>query len=145
MIKIYSTLITKNLKIMSHFSRIKTSIREINLLKKSLNNLNLNWEEQEQLIEGYKGETHKVNLVIHQNNNIDIGFEKTKDNNYQLVADLSFWDQPTSVEAFLDSLHKEYALTTVLEETKKQGFEKISQTNHNQTGEVVIIVEKWNN
>jgi hypothetical protein len=130
---------------MSHFSRIKTSIREINLLKKSLNNLNLNWEEQEQLIEGYKGETHKVNLVIHQNNNIDIGFEKTKDNNYQLVADLSFWDQPTSVEAFLDSLHKEYALTTVLEETKKQGFEKISQTNHNQTGEVVIIVEKWNN
>ena len=70
---------------MSHFSRIKTSIREIDLLKKSLVNLNLVWEEKEQLIEGYQGETHKVNLVIHQNN-IDIGFEKTKDNSYQLVG-----------------------------------------------------------
>ena len=130
---------------MSHFSRIKTSIREIDLLKKSLTNLNLVWEEKEQLIEGYQGETHKVNLVINQKNNIDIGFEKTKDNSYQLVADLAFWDQPTSVDAFLDSLHKEYALTTVLEETKKQGFEKISQTTNQQNGEVVLIVEKWNN
>lgn len=130
---------------MSHFSRIKTSIREIDLLKKSLVNLNLVWEEKEQLIEGYQGETHKVNLVIRQENNIDIGFEKTKDNGYQLVADLAFWDQPTSVDAFLDSLHKEYALTTVLEETKKQGFEKISQTTNQQNGEVVLIVEKWNN
>ena len=130
---------------MSHFSRIKTSIREIDLLKKSLVNLNLVWEEKEQLIEGYQGETHKVNLVIRQENNIDIGFEKTKDNSYQLVADLAFWDQPTSVDAFLDSLHKEYALTTVLEETKKQGFEKISQTTNQQNGEVVLIVEKRNN
>ena len=130
---------------MSHFSRIKTSIREIDLLKKSLVNLNLVWEEKEQLIEGYQGETHKVNLVIRQENNIDIGFEKTKDNSYQLVADLAFWDQPTSVDASLDSLHKEYALTTVLEETKKQGFEKISQTTNQQNGEVVLIVEKWNN
>ena len=130
---------------MSHFSRIKTSIREIDFLKKSLSNLNLVWEEKEQLIEGYQGETHKVNLVIRQENNIDIGFEKTKDNSYQLVADLAFWDQPTSVDAFLDSLHKEYALTTVIEETKKQGFEKISQTTNQQNGEVVLIVEKWNN
>ena len=130
---------------MSHFSRIKTSIREIDLLKKSLVNLNLVWEEKEQLIEGYQGETHKVNLVIRQENNIDIGFEKTKDNSYQLVADLAFWDQPTSVDEFLDSLHKEYALTTVIEETKKQGFEKISQTTNQQNGEVVLIVEKWNN
>ena len=130
---------------MSHFSRIKTSIREIDFLKKSLSNLNLVWEEKEQLIEGYQGETHNVNLVIRQENNIDIGFEKTKDNSYQLVAYLAFWDQPTSVDAFLDSLHKEYALTTVLEETKKQGFEKISQTTNQQNGEVVLIVEKWNN
>ena len=130
---------------MSHFSRLKTSIKEVNLLKKSLTNLNLIWEEKEQLIEGYQGETHKVNLVVSQKNNIDIGFEKTVDNTYQLVADLAFWDQPTSVDAFLDSLHKEYALTTVLEETKKQGFEKISQTSNQQNGEVVIIVEKWNN
>jgi hypothetical protein len=115
------------------------------LLNKSITNLNLVCHEKEQLIEGYQGETHTVNLVVPQKNNIDIGFEKTKDNNYQLIADLAFWDQPTSVDAFLDSLHKEYALTAVLEETKKQGFEKISQTNNQQNGEVVIIVEKWNN
>ena len=51
---------------MSHFSRIKTSIREIDLLKKSLVNLNLVWEEKKQLIQGYQGETHNVDLVIHQ-------------------------------------------------------------------------------
>ena len=78
-----------------------------------------------------------------ENGSIDIGFEKTKDNNYQLIADLSFWDQSTPVDAFLDSLHKEYAITTVLEETKKQGFETISQIKNQQNGEVVISVEKW--
>ena len=129
---------------MSHFSRIKTSIREIDLLKKSLVNLNLVWEEKEQLIEGYQGETHKVNLVIRQENNIDIGFEKTSENYYQLVADLSFWDQSSSLEHFLDRLHKEYAITTVLQETKKKGFQTVSQEN-TQNGEVVIMVERWSN
>ena len=72
-----------------------------------------------------------------------MALKKTKDNNYQLIADLSFWDQSTPVDAFLDSLHKEYAITTVLEETKKQGFETISQIKNQQNGEVVISVEKW--
>ena len=78
---------------MSHFSRIKTSIREIDLLKKSLTNLNLVWEEKEQLIKGYKNETHKVNLVIKQNNNIDIGFEKTAK-----LAEQSWWTHATASE-----------------------------------------------
>ena len=56
---------------MSHFSYIKTSIREMDLLKKSLTNLNIAWKQEEKEILGYNGETHNVNLVIPQENNID--------------------------------------------------------------------------
>ena len=129
---------------MSHFSYIKTSIREMDLLKKSLTNLNIAWKQEEKEILGYNGQTHNVNLVIPQENNIDIGFEKTSENYYQLVADLSFWDQSSSLEHFLDRLHKEYAITTVLQETKKKGFQTVSQEN-TQNGEVVIMVERWSN
>ena len=53
---------------MSHFSYIKTSIREMDLLKKSLTNLNIAWKQEEKEILGYNGETHNVNLVIPQEN-----------------------------------------------------------------------------
>ena len=86
---------------MSHFSKIKTTLKDLTLLKKALTDLSVNWDTEVKQIRGYKDQTDFANLVIKQNNNYDIGFT-WNGFEYQLVADLQFWQQPWSVESFLD-------------------------------------------
>ena len=59
---------------MSHFSKIQTSLKDLELIKKSLNDLSVQWEPEAQTVRGYKEQTTFANLVIKQNNNYDIGF-----------------------------------------------------------------------
>ena len=88
---------------MSHFSKIKTTLKDLSLLQKSLNDLGVSWNENISTIKGYKAQECFANLVIKQNNNYDIGFT-WNGTEYQLVADLQFWQQPWSVELFLDKI-----------------------------------------
>ena len=85
---------------MSHFSKIHTTLKDLNLLKQSLTDLSVQWDTKSQTVRGYKEQTSFANLVIKQNNNYDIGFT-WNGFEYQLVADLQFWQQPWSVESFL--------------------------------------------
>ena len=87
---------------MSHFSRLKTIVYDLNILKKALTDLNINWIDETKKIKGYKGEIHEVNLIIPQNNNFDIGFN-WNGQEYELIADLSFWEQSWSIETFLNN------------------------------------------
>lgn len=111
---------------MSHFSKIKTTLKDLSLLQKSLNDLGVSWDESINTIKGYKAQECFANLVIKQNNNYDIGFT-WNGTEYQLVADLQFWQQPWSVELFLDKITQRYAYHSILEATKKQGFQSVEQ------------------
>ena len=109
---------------MSHFSKIKTTLKDLTLLKKALTDLSVNWDTEVKQIRGYKDQTDFANLVISQNNNYDIGFS-WNGFEYQLVADLQFWQQPWSVELFLDKVSQRYAYHSIVESTEKQGFKAI--------------------
>ena len=85
---------------MSHFSKIQTSLKDLDLLKRSLNDLSIQWEPELNRVRGYRDQTTFANLVIKQNNNYDIGFS-WNGFEYQLVADIQFWQQPWSIEYFL--------------------------------------------
>jgi hypothetical protein len=126
---------------MSHFSKIKTTIKDLNLLKKSLNDLSVAWDTNVQVIKGYKDQNHFANLVIKQNNNYDIGFT-WNGMEYQLVADLQFWQQPWSVELFLDKVTQRYAYNSIVETTKAQGFEPIEEVV-NDNGSIKLIIQRW--
>ncbi len=109
---------------MSHFSKIKTTLKDLSLLQKSLNDLGVSWDESINTIKGYKAQECFANLVIKQNNNYDIGFT-WNGTEYQLVADLQFWQQPWSVELFLDKITQRYAYNSILKATEIQGFQRI--------------------
>jgi hypothetical protein len=126
---------------MSHFSKIKTTIKDLNLLKKSLNDLSVAWDTNVQVIKGYTDQNHFANLVIKQNNNYDIGFT-WNGMEYQLVADLQFWQQPWSVELFLDKVTQRYAYNSIVETTKAQGFEPIEEVV-NDNGSIKLIIQRW--
>ncbi len=77
-------------------------------------------------VRGYKGQTLKADLVLEQENNYDIGFS-WNGNEYELVADLQYWQQPLTVDGFLRQVTQRYAYHTVVNETANQGFQITEQ------------------
>jgi hypothetical protein len=126
---------------MSHFSNIKTKIRNLTALKTSLTNLGIDWKEGPRAVRGYQGQTLTAEVVVEQANNYDIGFS-WNGQEYELVADLQYWQQPLTVDGFLKQVTKGYALETILQESAKQGFQVAEQTN-NQDGSIRLLVQRW--
>ena len=127
---------------MSHFSKIQTSLKDLDLLKKSLNDLSIHWEPELNRVRGYKQQTIYANLVIRQDNNYDIGFS-WNGFEYQLVADIQFWQQPWSIEMFLDRVSQRYAYNSIVESTSQQGFQSVSETVQ-EDGSIKLTLQKWN-
>ena len=126
---------------MSHFTKIKTTLKDLTVLKKSLTDLSVQWEAKSQVVKGYKDQTTFANLVIKQNNNYDIGFA-WNGFEYQLVADLQFWQQPWSVELFLDKVTQRYAYNSILKTTNDQGFKAIEEVNQ-ENGAIKLTLQRW--
>ena len=126
---------------MSHFSKIKTTLKDLTLLKKALTDLSVNWDTEVKQIKGYKDQVDFANLVISQNNNYDIGFS-WNGFEYQLVADLQFWQQPWSVELFLDKVSQRYAYHSIVESTEKQGFKAIEEVSLEDSS-IQLTLQRW--
>jgi hypothetical protein len=126
---------------MSHFTKIKTTLKDLTVLKKCLRDLSVQWEDKSQLVKGYNNQTSFANLVITQNNNYDIGFA-WNGFEYQLVADLQFWQQPWSVELFLDKVTQRYAYNSIVDTTKLQGFKAVEEINH-ENGAIKLTLQRW--
>ncbi|WP_299414975.1 DUF1257 domain-containing protein [Acaryochloris sp. IP29b_bin.148] len=127
---------------MSHFSQIKTQIRNLPALQSALEDLGLDWKTGPHPIRGYQGQTQTAELVIEQNNGYDIGFSKNNEE-YELVADMDFWQQAWSVERFLEQVTQRYAYHTVLSTTAQQGFQ-VSEEVKNEDGSIRLVVQRWN-
>jgi len=126
---------------MSHFTRIKTSIRDLATLQSVLTQLDVSWEKANAPIKGYKNETNNAELVIHQPNSIDVGFA-FNGQSYELIADTSFWRQPWSIEGFLDKINQVYAAQLLDQELKNLGFSTVSYVKSEQ-GVIDLVAEKW--
>ncbi len=126
---------------MSHFSSIKTQIRNLKSLTASLDKLGVDWKKGSFAVRGYQGNTTQAQLVIEQDNNYDIGFS-WNGTEYELVADMQYWQQPWTVDGFLQRVTQGYALDTVLNESLSQGFAVTEQQN-NEDGSIRLVVQRW--
>ncbi len=126
---------------MSHFSNIKTKIRNLTSLKSALNDMGIDWKEGSSPVRGYQGQTRNAAVVVEQDNNYDIGFS-WNGSEYELVADLQYWKQPLTVDGFLRQVTQRYAYHTVVETTNKQGF-NISEEQKNDDGSIRLVVQRW--
>lgn len=126
---------------MSHFSNIKTKIRNLSSLKAALNDMGIDWKDSSTPIRGYQGQTRNAEVVVEQDNNYDFGFS-WNGSEYELVADLQYWQQPLTVDGFLRKVTQRYAYHTVIEETTKQGF-AVSEQQKNQDGSIRLVVQRW--
>ena len=94
-------------KLRSHFTILSTRVTDINILKKTLLDINKNFDlyQGPLLINGYNNKMIEVDLSIKQDNYYDIGFILENDV-YNLVTDLDFWNQTVSPTEFMDNLIK---------------------------------------
>ncbi len=126
---------------MSHFSNIKTQIRNLESLQAALTDLGLEWKSGPTPVRGYQGQTQTAAVVVEQANHYDLGFS-WNGQEYEMVADLQYWQQPLSVEGFLKQLTQRYAYHTVLSETSRQGFQ-VAEQQTQEDGSIRLVVQRW--
>lgn len=126
---------------MSHFSQIKTQIRNLTALQNALEDLGIKWKAGPCEIRGYKGLTHTAEVGIEQDNGYDIGFA-WNGQSYELVADLQFWKQDNTVDYFLSKVTQRYAFHTIVNESAQKGFQ-ISEQKRNQDGSIRLVLQRW--
>ena len=128
---------------MSHFSAIKTKIRNKPELQEALELLQYTVVEDQELrvtgAHGIKHETVTADLAIAT----DIGFRlNPMTNEYELVADLETWNQPIPVERFIDKVNQQYARMTIHNSVKKMGFQ-IEEEWEMEDNSIELVVTRW--
>ena len=128
---------------MSHFSAIKTKLRNKQQLQEALEILQYDVKEDQELkVTGNHGighETVEAELAIAS----DIGFRMNPmSGEYELVADLETWNQPIPVERFVDKVTQQYARMTIHDTVKKMGFE-VEEEWEMVDGSIELVVNRW--
>ena len=126
---------------MSHFTKIKTKLYDLETLKKSLSDLSIDWTVQTTNVRGYQNTTHEAELVIQQSNQHDIGF-KWNGKEYELVTDLMFWSQDISVEKFLNQINQRYAYNSIIGVSEKEGF-NFTKTETSEDGSIRLVLRRF--
>ena len=128
---------------MSHFSTVKTELRQLEPLVKALEDMGYTPDQGERPVRGYRGQTVTADVAIAVQDGGDIGFRwNSASKSYELVTDLDLWKQQIPVERFLSKLTQRYALNTVLAATNKEGFQVAEQTQ-TEDGSIELVVTRW--
>ena len=128
---------------MSHFSTIKTELRDHQSLLEALEDLGHGPRQGTLMVRGYRGQTVEAQLAVAQANGADIGFRLNPETgSYELVTDLDLWNQPVPVERFLAQLNQRYALRSILAATAEEGFQ-VSEQAQQLDGSIELVVTRW--
>ena len=130
---------------MSHFSTIKTQVKDADLLIKALNKLGYNINQEEKFIKGYRGKFTAVDISMNLSGETKVGFKwDNNSNTYELVTDLDLWKFELPVERFISKVTQMYAYQTIISKTKQDGYQIVEQKNKND-GSIELVLTKWEN
>jgi len=130
---------------MSHFSTIKTKLKEVKPLIKALNQLGYSINQEKKYVKGYKGRVTDVDISMELQGNTMVGFKFNKNSNsYELVTDVDLWNLDLPVERFISKVTQMYAYQTIIEKTEEDGYQVVEQENKND-GSIELVLTKWEN
>ena len=128
---------------MSHFSTIKTQLREAEPLIMALNNLGYTINQEEKFVKGYKGKFTAVDISMDLPSDTKVGFKWDNNSNaYELVTDLDLWKFELPVERFISKVTQMYAYETIISKTKEDGYQIVEQKNKTD-GSIELVLTKW--
>ena len=130
---------------MSHFTCIKTKIKERPYLIEALELMGHDVQENKQLVinnPSHAEEHADFHAEVAIKN--DIGFRWNKNTEtYELVAELDTWDLDVPVQRFIDKLTQQYARTTLHNTGKEEGFQ-IAEEWEMTDNSIELTVTRWN-
>ena len=130
---------------MSHFSTIKTQLKDVEPLIKALNNLGYIINQEEKFVKGYRGKFTAVDISMNLPSDTKVGFKWDKNSKaYDLVTDLDLWKFDIPVERFISKVTQMYAYETIISKTKEDGYQIVEQKNQND-GSIDLVLTKWDN
>ncbi len=130
---------------MSHFSTIKTQLKEAEPLIKALNSLGYIINQEEKFVKGYKGKFTAVDISMSLPGETKVGFKwDNTSNSYELVTDLDLWKFELPVERFISKVTQMYAYQTIISKTHEDGYQIVEQENKND-GSIELVLTKWEN
>ena len=130
---------------MSHFSTIKTQLKEAEPLIKALKNLGYIINQEEKFVKGYRGKFTAVDISMNLPGDTKVGFKWDNNSNaYELVTDLDLWRVDIPVERFISKVTQMYAYQTIISKTKEDGYQIVEEKNTND-GSIELVLTKWDN
>ena len=130
---------------MSHFSTIKTQLKDKEPLIKALNNLGYMINQEEKFVKGYKGKSTAVDISLKLPSDTKVGFKWNNNSNaYELVTDLDLWKFEIPVERFISKVTQMYAYQTIISKTKEDGYQIVEEKSKND-GSIELVLTKWDN
>jgi hypothetical protein len=135
---------------MSHFTRLRTTIKDREVLERCLEEMGYDVLEGGR-ISGFSGR-RRVDLRVPVRRGYEIGFKQAQDGTYEVIAD--WWgvegtnsgDFSRRLERQFEDIQREvrrqYALETVLEKSREQGFDVVEQ-QHREDGSIRVVVRRW--
>ena len=136
---------------MSHFSTIKTKLKDKSIIVESLNLMGERVNNPEDLgmsvvdlvitnpSHAEEHPTTEVEFSI----GVDVGFRlNEKTGEYELVADRQTWKKDIPIERFLEKLTQQYARLTIHEAVKEQGF-VIEEEWEMDDNSIELTVTRW--
>nr|YP_009397976.1 hypothetical protein [Gredgaria maugeana]ARW67162.1 hypothetical protein [Gredgaria maugeana] len=134
---------------MSHFSKIKTNITNINILIKTIQNLGFNYRFISNLDNhSCKNDQYIRNNLfvykINQDNTESSIFTFVWNNNeYVLLVDLDSWCLDVSFNYLFDCLFQQYAYNIIVSTGCISGFQKIKEQCIDD-GSIKLTLQRWN-
>tara|TARA_B100000287_G_scaffold166500_1_gene157060 strand:+ start:5499 stop:5894 length:396 start_codon:yes stop_codon:yes gene_type:complete len=130
---------------MSHFSTIKTTIKEKPILLEALELLQYDVKENQELVVGnvYHAQNHPIvqaDVCIAK----DIGFRwNDEDQKYELVTDLETWSLPIPPERLIEKVTQQYSRMLIHNTIQEQGFQ-VEEEWEMDDNSIELTVTRWN-
>ena len=136
---------------MSHFSTIKTKLKDksillevLNLMGERVNNpADVGLSVVDLVITNPDhAEDHPI-AEVDFSLGVDYGFRLNKETGtYELVADLQTWDKDIPVERFLEKVTQQYARMTIHHTVKEEGFQ-VEEEWEMDNNSIELTVSRW--
>ncbi|CAK0759594.1 conserved hypothetical protein [Gammaproteobacteria bacterium] len=127
---------------MSHFTRVKTVIRDKAILEETLRRLNYQIQVGDRVpIRSHQAKAKNGQIVIDTGSNYDIGFQRQADQTYAVCADWWGVERNTSIreKEFIEDINRTYALLTVKNQALAQGL-IIEEEKILLNGEIELVI-----
>ena len=136
---------------MSHFSTIKTKIKDRDALLEALERVG---ERPNVPFQGTKvvelvivnpdhAEDHPT-MEVDVSIGVDVGFKLNESTGtYELIADRQTWDKDIPIERFMEKVTQQYARMMLHREVEERGF-KIEEEWEMDNNSIELTVSRWN-